>query len=54
MIHDCHVYLTTKAGVLHCLDLKAGMERYAERLSGQGWATPVARGTACTVSGRTG
>lgn len=36
------MYLTTKTGLLHCLDLGTGEERYAERLSGPCWATPVA------------
>ncbi len=36
------VYLVTKHGVLHCLDLKSGEELYSERLDSPCWATPVA------------
>lgn len=39
---DGHVYFVDKAGVVHCLDLATGEEKYAERLENQQWATPVA------------
>jgi outer membrane protein assembly factor BamB len=36
-----HVYFVTKTGIVHCLDLVTGEERYAERLHGPCWATPI-------------
>jgi outer membrane protein assembly factor BamB len=44
----------TKAGVVHCLDLKTGAEHYAERLSGPCWATPVAAGDRVYFFGKDG
>ncbi len=49
-----HVYLLTKGGVLHCRDLKSGAERYAERLAGPCWATPVAAGDHLFCFGKDG
>ena len=37
-----HAYFVTKTGIAHCIDLSTGEERYAERLDGQQWATPIA------------
>jgi outer membrane protein assembly factor BamB len=44
LVHAGHVYLTDKAGIVHCLDLTTGEARYAERLENQQWATPVGAG----------
>jgi outer membrane protein assembly factor BamB len=41
LVHQSHVYFVTKAGIVHCVDLNTGEERYAERLDNQCWATPV-------------
>lgn len=37
-----HVYFIDKNGIVFCLDLKTGEERYSRRLANQQWATPVA------------
>lgn len=39
-----HAYFVTRAGLVHCLDLKSGEERYAERLDNPTWATPIGAG----------
>lgn len=54
LVHDGHVYLTTKNGILHCLDLKTGEEKYAERLPGLCWATPIAAGDRVYFFGKDG
>ena len=54
LIHKAHVYFVTKAGIVHCVDLKTGEERYAERLDGQCWATPVGAGEHIYFFGKDG
>jgi outer membrane protein assembly factor BamB len=54
VVHRGHVYLVTKLGVVHCLDLKTGEERYAERLDDESWATPVAAGDRVYFFGKSG
>ncbi|HVL13708.1 MAG TPA: PQQ-binding-like beta-propeller repeat protein, partial [Gemmata sp.] len=54
VVHRGHVYLVSKLGVVHCLDLKTGEERYAERLDDEPWATPVAAGDRVYVFGKSG
>jgi outer membrane protein assembly factor BamB len=41
LVHQGHAYFVTKTGLVHCVDLKTGTERYPERLDNQCWATPV-------------
>src|SRR5262249_40111339 len=41
LVYDGHVYFVTKAGIVHSLDLDTGEERYAERLHGPCWASPI-------------
>jgi outer membrane protein assembly factor BamB len=36
-----HVYFVNRAGVVFCLDAATGEQRYAERVSGSVWATPL-------------
>jgi len=40
--HQGHAYFVNRAGVVYCLDIETGEERYAERSSGSVWATPFA------------
>ncbi|WP_020467976.1 outer membrane protein assembly factor BamB family protein [Zavarzinella formosa] len=54
LIHQGHVYFVTKTGVVYCVDLKTGEERYSERLDNQCWATPVAAGDAIYFFGKDG
>lgn len=54
VVLDGHVYLLTKSGLLHCLDLKTGEERYSERIDSQCWATPVAAGGRLYYFGKDG
>ncbi len=51
--HD-HVYFVTKAGVVHCMDLKSGEVRFAERLESPCWATPIAVGDLVYFFGKDG
>ena len=36
-----HAYFVNRAGVVYCLDLLSGEEKYAERIGASVWATPV-------------
>jgi outer membrane protein assembly factor BamB len=49
-----HAYFVTKTGIVHCLDLETGEERYAERLPGPCWASPVAAGGRVYFFGKDG
>lgn len=54
LVHKGHVYFVTKLGLVHCLDLKTGEERYAERLDDEVWATPVGAGDRVYFFGKSG
>lgn len=54
LIHQGHVYFVTKNGIVHCVDLKTGEERYSERLDNQCWATPVGAGDHVFFFGKEG
>jgi outer membrane protein assembly factor BamB len=54
LAHKGHAYFVTKAGVVHCVDLKTGEERYAERLGHECWATPVGAGDHVYLFGKDG
>jgi outer membrane protein assembly factor BamB len=54
LVHREHVYFVTKVGVVHCVDLKTGRERYAERLDAPCWATPVGAGDHVYFFGKDG
>jgi outer membrane protein assembly factor BamB len=54
LVHRGCVYLVTRVGVLHCLDLSTGREHYAERLGGTCWATPIGAGEHVYLFGRDG
>ncbi|MBM3994145.1 MAG: hypothetical protein FJ303_08325 [Planctomycetes bacterium] len=49
-----HAYFVTKTGIVHCVDLKTGEEKYAERLDNQCWATPVGAGDHVYFFGKDG
>jgi outer membrane protein assembly factor BamB len=52
--HAGHAYFVTQAGVVYCLDLKTGEEKYSERLDGPCWATPIAAGEHVYFFGKDG
>jgi outer membrane protein assembly factor BamB len=54
LVHRGHVYFATKTGLVHCVDLTTGEERYAERLDNQCWATPVGAGEHVYFFGKDG
>jgi outer membrane protein assembly factor BamB len=54
LIYKGHVYFVTKTGIVHCVDLNTGEERYAERLDNQCWATPVGAGDHVVFFGKDG
>jgi outer membrane protein assembly factor BamB len=54
LIHKGHVYFVTNSGLVHCVDLRTGAERYAERLDNQCWATPVGAGDHVYFFGKDG
>jgi outer membrane protein assembly factor BamB len=54
VIHKGHAYFVNKAGLVHCVDLRTGEERYAERLDNQCWATPVGAGDHIFFFGKDG
>lgn len=54
LVHKGHAYFVTKAGLVHCVDLKTGEQRYAERLDNPCWATPVGAGDHVFFFGRDG
>jgi outer membrane protein assembly factor BamB len=54
LVHKGHAYFVTKSGLVHCVDLKTGEEKYAERLDNQCWATPVGAGDHVFFFGKDG
>jgi outer membrane protein assembly factor BamB len=54
LIHAGHVYIVSKPGVVYCLDLKTGEERYVERLDNPCWATPIGAGDRIYFFGKDG
>lgn len=54
VIHQGHVYIVTKLGLVYCLDLKTGAEKYSERLDDEVWATPIAAGEYLYFFGKSG
>jgi outer membrane protein assembly factor BamB len=54
LAHGSHAYFVTKTGLVHCVDLKTGEERYAERLDNPCWATPVGAGDHVFFFGKDG
>lgn len=54
LAYEGHAYFVDSTGVLHCYDLATGKERYAERIDGPCWATPVAAGGKVYFFGKNG
>jgi len=54
LVHKGHAYFVTKVGLVHCVDLKTGEEKYAERLGDVCWATPVGAGDHVFFFGKDG
>ena len=42
LIHEGHVYFVSRAGILSCLDLKTGEQKWDRRLGASCWASPLA------------
>lgn len=40
--HDGYAYFITGQGVMYCLDLATGEQKYAQRIGESAWATPIA------------
>jgi outer membrane protein assembly factor BamB len=54
LVHKGHAYFVTKVGLVCCHDLDTGAEKYAERLDGVCWATPVGAGDHVYFFGKDG
>lgn len=54
LIHRGHVYFVGKQGLVHCVDLRTGEERYAERLEDPCWASPIGAGEHVYFFGKDG
>ncbi len=54
MAHRGHAYFVNRVGVLYCLDLKTGEQKYAERIAGECWASPIAAGDFIYFFGKDG
>lgn len=54
LVYEGHVYFVNAAGVLHCYDLATGKEKYAERIDGPCWATPIGAGGRIYCFGKNG
>lgn len=54
LAHKGHAYFVTKVGLVVCVDLKTGEERFAERLGSVCWATPVGAGDHVFFFGKDG
>lgn len=52
--HRGHAYFVNAAGVLFCLDLATGEERYSNRLADSIWATPIPLGDRIGIFGKGG
>lgn len=52
--HQGHAYFVNRAGVIYCLDVETGEQKYAERLPGSIWATPLAVGDRVYFFGKSG
>lgn len=54
LAHQGHAYFINQVGVVYCLDLRTGAERYAERTAGPCWASPVGAGERVYFFGKDG
>ena len=42
LVYDGYVYFVSRAGVLNCVDLKSGEQKWDQRLGASCWASPIA------------
>jgi len=54
LVYRGYAYFVNQAGVVTCLDLKDGSQKYAERLEGSCWASPIAAGERIYFFGKDG
>ena len=54
LAHRGNAYFVNKQGVIYCLDLVDGKEKYAKRTAGSVWATPIANGERMYFFGKKG
>jgi len=54
LAHRGNAYFVNKQGVIYCLDLVNGKEKYAKRTAGSVWATPIASGERMYFFGKNG
>jgi outer membrane protein assembly factor BamB len=52
--HKGHAYFVNRTGVVYCLDLESGEEKYAQRTAESTWATPIATADRIYLFGRSG
>ncbi len=52
--HRGHAYFVNRAGVIYCLDLETGEQRYVQRTASSIWATPLAVGDRVYFFGKDG
>lgn len=52
--HQGHAYFVNATGVLYCLDLETGEERFANRIGDSIWATPIPVGDRLYFFGKSG
>lgn len=54
LAHQGLAYFVNRTGVLYCLDVNTGEEKYAQRIDGSIWATPVGVGDRIYFFGKDG
>ena len=54
LAHDGHAYFVNRSGVVYCLDLETGKEKYAERTADSTWATPIGNRKSVYLFGKGG
>lgn len=54
LAHRGHAYFVNQSGVVFCIDLATGAEKYAERIDGPCWASPIGAGDHVYFFGKDG
>jgi outer membrane protein assembly factor BamB len=54
LIHRGHAYFVSEQGVVYCLDIATGAQRFAERIDGPCWASPLGAGEHVYFFGKNG
>ena len=54
LAYQGHAYFVNRSGVVYCLDLQTGEEKYAERTDSSVWATPIGVGDHVYLFGQNG